>query len=124
MTALVLVASVGVHRDILQATVDSYTLFVPGNPLPMGDAAQFGIGAVSTAFKLGIQIAALALVVALVFNLAIGLVSRLIPQVQIFFIAMPSQVMIGLAIMTFVLGGGLLVWLDTLGRYARLDVPV
>lgn len=124
LVALVMLMSAGVHRDILQAAVDSYQLFKPGEPLPVGDAAQWGIGAVSTAFRLGMQIAAPVLVVALVFNLAVGLVSRLIPQVQIFFIAMPTQVMLGLGIMTFILGGGLLVWLDMLGRYARLDVPV
>ncbi|MFC7292047.1 flagellar biosynthetic protein FliR [Hirschia litorea] len=123
MTALVLIMAAGIHRDMLQAAVDSYQLFRPGDPLPVGDAAQWELGALSTAFKLGLQIAAPILVVALIFNLAIGLVARLIPQVQIFFIAMPIQVMLGLSIMTFILGGGLLVWLDTLGRYARLEGP-
>ena len=123
MTAIVLIFVAGIHRDMLQAAVDSYQLFKPGEPLPIGDAAQWELGAMATAFKLGIQIAAPVLVVALVFNLSIGLVARLIPQVQIFFIAMPIQVMLGLSIMTFILGGGLLVWLDTLGRYARLEGP-
>lgn len=123
MTSLVLIMAAGIHRDMLQAAVDSYQLFIPGEPLPIGDVAQWELGAMSTAFKLGIQIAAPILVVALVFNLSIGLVSRLIPQVQIFFIAMPIQVMLGLSIMTFILGGGLLVWLDMLGRYARLEGP-
>ncbi len=124
MTAIVLIFAAGIHRDMLQAAVDSYQLFKPGEPLPIGDAAQWELGAMATAFKLGIQIAAPVLVVALVFNLSIGLVARLIPQVQIFFIAMPIQVMLGLSIMTFILGGGLLVWLDTLGRYARLEGPM
>ncbi|WP_155825877.1 flagellar biosynthetic protein FliR [Hirschia maritima] len=124
MTAIVLIFAAGIHRDMLQAAVDSYQLFKPGEPLPIGDAAQWELGAMATAFKLGIQIAAPVLVVALVFNLSIGLVARLIPQVQIFFIAMPIQVMLGLSIMTFILGGGLLVWLDTLGRYARLEGPI
>lgn len=123
MTAIVLIMAAGIHRDMLQAAVDSYQLFRPGDPIPVGDAAQWELGAMSSAFKLGLQIAAPVLVVALVFNLAIGLVSRLIPQVQIFFIAMPIQVMLGLSIMTFILGGGLLVWLDMLGRYARLEGP-
>ncbi|ACT57957.1 flagellar biosynthetic protein FliR [Hirschia baltica] len=123
MTAIVLIMIAGIHRDMLQAAVDSYQLFKPGEPLPIGDAAQWELGAMSSAFKLGLQIAAPILVVALVFNLSIGLVARLIPQVQVFFIAMPIQVMLGLSIMTFILGGGLLVWLDALGRYARLEGP-
>ena len=124
MTAIVLIFAAGIHRLMLQAAADSYQIFPPGAPLPMGDAAMWGLGAVSSAFKLGLQIAAPIIIFALIFNLAIGLVSRLIPQVQIFFIAMPSQIMIGLSIFALAMGGGLLVWISALERYVRFEGPM
>ena len=124
MMAIVLIFATGIHRLMLQAAADSYQVFPPGQALPMGDAAMWGLSAVSNAFKLGLQIAAPVIMFALIFNLAIGLVSRLIPQVQIFFIAMPSQIMIGLSIFALAMGGGLLVWIDALERYARFEGPM
>lgn len=123
MTAIVLIFATGIHRLMLQAAADSYQIFRPGDPLAMGDAAEWAVEAVSAAFRIGLQMAAPIVVFAMVFNLAVGLVSRLIPQVQIYFIAMPSQIMVGLAILAFVLGGGLLIWLEALERVARLESP-
>jgi flagellar biosynthetic protein FliR len=66
---------------------------------------------VADSFRLGIQIAAPVLVFSLIFNIALGLVSRLLPQIQIFMIAMPLGIMLGIAITALGLGGGLMVWL-------------
>ena len=77
------------------------------------------ISAVANAFRLGIQIAAPVLVFSLVFNIAVGLVSRLIPQVQVFMVMMPLSVLLGVAVIALGLGGGLMVWLDEMGRQAR-----
>jgi flagellar biosynthetic protein FliR len=85
----------------------------------VGDATTFVIDAVSNAFRLGIQIAAPVLVFSLIFNIALGLVSRLIPQIQIFLIAMPLSVLLGVAMIALGLGGGLMVWLDEMERQAR-----
>ena len=121
MIAVVLMLNAGVHRMMLQAAADSYSVFPPGGTPPVGDAANWGLSAVSAAFRIGLQIAAPVLVFALVFNLALGLISRLIPQVQIFFIAQPAQVIMGLSVTAFVLGGGLLIWIEALERYARFE---
>ena len=77
------------------------------------------IDAVANAFRLGIQIAAPVLVFSLIFNMALGLVSRLIPQIQVFLIAMPLSVLLGVAVIALGLGGGLMVWLDEMERQAR-----
>ncbi len=123
MVALVLIMATGIHRDMIQATADSYQMFPPGTPMYIGDIAEWELASMSKAFKLGLQIAAPILVFALVFNLSLGLVARLIPQVQIFFIAMPTQVHMGMVILAIVLGGGLLAWIEALKRYASLQGP-
>ncbi len=124
MSAIVLIFATGIHRLMLEAAAESYQIFRPGETLSVGDASQWAISAISASFRIGLQMAAPIVVFAMVFNLALGLVSRLIPQVQIYFIAMPSQIMIGLSILAFVLGGGLLIWLEALERVARLQSPL
>ena len=48
-------------------------------------------------FALGVQLAAPVIVFALVFNIATGLVGRVMPQFQVFFVASPLSVLLGLS---------------------------
>ncbi len=120
LMGVVLIMAAGLHRVMIEAAADSYAIFPPGAFPPVGDASQFVVDAVSNAFRLGIQIAAPVLVFSLVFNIALGLVSRLIPQVQVFMTALPLSVMLGLAVIALGLGGGLMMWLDAMETQMRL----
>jgi flagellar biosynthesis protein FliR len=120
LMGVVMIMSAGLHRIMIQAAADSYTIFPPGHMPPIGDASMFVIDAVANAFRLGIQIAAPVLVFSLIFNLSLGLVARLLPQIQIFMIAMPLSVLLGVAVIALGLGGGLMVWLDEMERQMRL----
>ncbi len=120
LMGLVLIMSVGLHHVMIQAAGDSYAIFPPGVLPDVGDASQFVIDAVANSFRLGIQIAAPVLIFSLIFNIALGLVSRLIPQVQVFMTAMPLSVMLGLSVIALGLGGGLMVWLDAMETQMRL----
>ena len=55
----------------------------------------------------------------LVFYLALGVLSRLMPQVQIFFVAMPLNVFAGLAIFSLSMGSMLNVWLRQIENFAQ-----
>ena len=81
--------------------------------------SMFVIDAVANSFRLGIQIAAPVLIFSLIFNMSLGLVSRLLPQIQVFMIAMPLSVLLGVAVTALGLGGGMMVWLDEMERQAR-----
>ncbi len=108
---LILVANL--HHVMLRALVQSYTMFAPG-ALPMiGDMSQSISQLVARAFMIGVQLSGPFIVVGLVFYLGVGLLARLMPQVQVFFIAMPLQIMIGLASIAIVLPMIMLWWLDT-----------
>jgi flagellar biosynthetic protein FliR len=120
LMGVVMIMSAGLHRIMIQAAADSYSIFPPGQMPPIGDASMFVIDAVANAFRLGIQIAAPVLVFSLIFNLSLGLVARLLPQIQIFMIAMPLSVLLGVAVIALGFGGGLMVWLDEMERQTRL----
>jgi flagellar biosynthetic protein FliR len=124
LMGVVLVMAAGLHRVMVEAAAQSYTVFPPGAMPPMGDLSTFAIDAVSSAFQLGIQIAAPVLVFSLIFNISLGLVSRLIPQLQVFMVAMPASVLLGLAVIAMGLGGGLMAWLNEMEREVRFMTVV
>jgi flagellar biosynthetic protein FliR len=59
---------------------------------------------VATAFRIGIQLSAPFLVFGLLFNLGLGVLSRLMPQMQVFFIGLPLSIMLGLLLLMLVIG--------------------
>jgi flagellar biosynthetic protein FliR len=122
LLGVVLIMTTDLHYLFLGAMVRSYALFPFAKPPPIHDAAQLAIQAFSSAFAMGIQLAAPVLVFSLVFNLAAGLVGRAMPQFQIFFAATPLQVLLGLSIFALSLGTLGMVWTsryrDLLMRFA------
>lgn len=109
MLAVTMIFATDLHFLLIGAMRDSYVLFRPGDVLPLSDIVETAISIVSGAFRLGIQIAAPFLVFGLIFYLALGILSKLMPQVQIFFVAMPANIMLGFALLA-VLMGGLMTW--------------
>jgi flagellar biosynthetic protein FliR len=89
---------------VIAALHDSYRLFSPGEVPMVGDVAALVTRIVGGAFRVGIQLAAPFLVFGLVFNLSLGVLSRLMPQMQVFFVGMPLSIMIGFLILLLVVG--------------------
>ena len=101
--ALLIIIVLDLHHLLLRGVIDSYQLFIPGQPLLTGDMSQMISRVVAKAFLLGFQIASPFIAIGLIFNLGLGLLSRLMPQMQIFFIAIPLQILIGLAVLMIAL---------------------
>ena len=99
LVALLTIMTLDLHHLLLMAVVDSYGLFVPGQVPPMGDFSEMVTRTMSETFLLSFQIAAPFVVVGLIFYLGLGLLGRLMPQMQVFFVAMPLQIMVGLAVL-------------------------
>jgi flagellar biosynthetic protein FliR len=102
----------------LQGIVGSYDLIALGAPPPVGDAAELALETASTSFRVGFQIAMPVIAAGLIFRVGLGVLSRLIPQIQVFFIALPLQVMGGLVVFALGLSAGMLIWLDSVESYA------
>ncbi len=71
---------------------------------PSGDAAQLAITVATSSFSTAVQISAPFLVFGLVFNVGLGVLSRMMPQLQVFFLAMPAMILLGTVIFILVLG--------------------
>jgi flagellar biosynthetic protein FliR len=68
-----------------------------------GDVAKLATNAFAAAFKIGTQLAAPFLVFGLVFNMGLGVLARLMPQMQVYFVGVPLSIMIGFLIFAVVL---------------------
>lgn len=112
VAGMALIFALGLHHGFLEALRSSYVMLPAGGPPPVGDFSQLGLDTVADGFRVGVQMAAPLLVFGLVFYLGIGVLSRLMPQAQIFFVAMPSTILFGMAIFAVTVGGALLVWAD------------
>ncbi len=99
LVALLTIMTLDLHHMLLMAVVDSYALFVPGQVPPISDFSEMIARTVAETFVLSFQIAAPFVVVGLIFYLGLGLLGRLMPQMQVFFVAMPLQIAIGLAML-------------------------
>lgn len=117
LMGVVLIMSTDLHHMFLAAIVRSYSLFPFGRDVPIADAGQLAVQTVSKSFALGLQLAAPVLVFSLIFNVAVGLVGRVMPQFQVFFVATPLIVLLGLAVFALSLGTIGLVWVE---RYREL----
>jgi flagellar biosynthetic protein FliR len=111
------------HHLVLAALNDSYTLFEPGEVPAVGDVAALITRTVSGAFRIGIQLSAPFLAFGLVFNIGLGLLSRLMPQMQVFFVALPATILIGLLFLLLVLGTMMGVFLNYAGGVLQQLAP-
>ena len=117
VTAVALLFATNVDHLFIGAIARSYQLFPPMKPPAINDAALVAVRAVSSAFALGLQLAAPIVVFSIVFNVASGLVGRLMPQFQIFFAVTPLTVLLGLSILMLSLGMIGMVWLQRYESY-------
>ena len=97
--ALIVIFTADFHHLMIRAIADSYTLFPPGQVFPAGDFATAMTRLVSSSFSLGLRMAAPFLIFGLIFFLGLGLLARLMPQMQVFFVSQPAQILLGLLLL-------------------------
>lgn len=94
LLAVVLIFVFNIHHLMIYAIVESYMLFPIGGEVPFGDFAFSAAKTVSKSFAIGVQLAAPLIVSGMLINLSSGLLARLMPSFQVYFVIMPAQIMI------------------------------
>jgi flagellar biosynthesis protein FliR len=101
---ITLLFATDLHHLLIAALHDSYALFRPGELPLTGDVAAITVRTIGAAFRIGVQLSAPFLVFGLVFNLSLGVLSRLMPQMQVFFIGLPLSILLGFVVLLLVVG--------------------
>ncbi|HEY3677276.1 MAG TPA: flagellar biosynthetic protein FliR, partial [Bradyrhizobium sp.] len=103
MLGVTLLFATDSHYLVIAALNDSYAIFSPGDLMPSGDIAALATRAFTAAFKIGLQLSAPFLVFGLVFNIGLGVLARLMPQMQVYFVGVPLSILAGFLIFSLVL---------------------
>ncbi len=112
----VLIFATDLHHVAIGAISGSYKMLPPGAALPTGDMAELTIRLVSAAFVLGFQLAAPFLVFGFALYAALGILAKLMPQLQVFFVAMPINILFGFVLMALLLGSMMTLFLNFYGE--------
>jgi flagellar biosynthetic protein FliR len=100
---LTLLFATDTHHLVIAALNESYRIFSPGEFFSSGDVAALATRAFATAFKIGLQLSAPFLVFGLVFNIGLGVLARLMPQMQVYFVGVPLSILVGFLILALVI---------------------
>jgi flagellar biosynthesis protein FliR len=115
MAVPVLILGSGLYAMPLSALAGSYSVWPAGGLPAGGDMTEMAVRAVSANFSLALRLAGPFMLMGLVWQVGLGLLSRLVPQLQIYFAALPGQVLGGLLLLAVLSGGLANVWLRAVG---------
>ena len=99
LAAPVLILASGLYTLPLSALAGSYDLVAPGGVLPAGDMADTFVRVAGSALQLAVQLSAPFLIASVVWQVAVGLLARVAPQLQAFTVAAPGQILGGLVLL-------------------------
>ena len=94
--ALTMFFALNLHHLMIAAVVQSYGVFLPGHFPSTSDMSTLDVRVMADSFRLGVILAGPHIAYSLLFYLAGGLMSRLMPNFQIFFVMIPLQILLAL----------------------------
>lgn len=112
VTAATLLFSLNLHHLLIMGLVESYSRFPVGDVPDVGSMASVMTDSVGAAFAIAAQMAAPFLVLILILYAAMGVLSKLMPSLQIFMLAMPVQIFLSLVILTLAIGAMFMYFVD------------
>ena len=110
LAAPLAVLSSDLYQLPLLALGGLYTLVPAGALLPSTDGALTVMEMMTQTFALALRLAAPFVLAAVVWNVASGLIARLVPRLQIYFVALPGQILGGFLMLAALSGAILAAW--------------
>ena len=109
--AIALIFVTGFEQLLFRALLDTYKLFPVGLALPIGDMAHSFIELMAHCFVVAIQLSSPFIITGLLIYVVVGIMQKLMPQVQLFLIVIPAQIWGGLFVLSACTGLILGQWL-------------
>lgn len=113
LVAPLAVLSSDLYQLPLAALSGLYGLIPAGSLLPSADGAMTAMEMMTRMFGLALRLAAPFVLAAIVWNVVIGLLARLVPRLQIYFVSLPGQILGGFLLLAFLAGPILAAWEGT-----------
>lgn len=110
ITGIVVLFGLNMHHLLFAGIFESYKMFPIGAIPDVGSMAELVARAVAASFAIGVKIAAPFIVVSIIIYTGMGVLSRLMPQVQVLLLALPLQILLALILMGLFLSSAYLFW--------------
>lgn len=118
LMGVALIFATDLHHGFLQAISGSYGVFAPGEAPSLATFSELAVQAASDSLRIAVQICAPLILAGLVYRAGLAVLARVIPQIQVFFITTPVNILGGYLILALALSTGGLVWLDRMAAFA------
>lgn len=109
---IVMIFVTDLHHLLLLGIIDSYRLLPITAELIFGDMAYTLAEGISLALRVGLMIAAPFIIVAFGVFISMGLVARLVPQIQVFIMSIPVQIIAGFIVFMTAISAMMLYFLE------------
>ena len=111
------------HHLLIGGIAHSFTTFPPGKLPATGDLLQLAVEITSGMYLIGIQMSAPFIVFGLIVYGGAGVVARMMPQLQIFFLVTPINILAGFVILGLTVSTMMMWFLEFFSSRAQLFVP-
>lgn len=114
---LALATIMGLHVQIAEFMINSYTLVPIGEVLPSDMLTRAGVAEISRAFALGFTLAAPFVIASLIYNVTLGVINKAMPQLMVAFVGAPAITAGGLIILMLAAPLMLSIWVEAMGLF-------
>ncbi len=104
LAAVALLFASGLYVLPIQAVIGSYDIITPGATLDTGGTAQLVTRAVAASYGLALRLAAPFIIICLVWQAALGFITRLVPNIHVHVVSAPAQILGGLTLLAVAIG--------------------
>ena len=111
VTGVTLIFVTNIHHLLFLGVFESYSFFPIGALPDFGSMAEMIARAFAASFAVGVKFAAPFLVLTLMVYVGMGVLARLMPQVQVFLLALPMQILLATMLLMIVLSAAMMFWL-------------
>jgi flagellar biosynthetic protein FliR len=109
----------GLHFKVVEFVQLSYEFIPLGLFVSASDLSSWGVAQVSRAFSLAFTLAAPFVILSVLYNFALGVINKAMPQLMVAFVGAPVITLGGLFVLMLSAPAILSVWLDAMDRFLQ-----
>lgn len=111
VSGLALAVMSGLHVRVAEALIGTYSAFPPGRFPSPALVAEWGTDRIAHAFTLAFTLSAPFLIASFIYNVALGVINKAMPQLMVAFVGAPAITAGGMILLLFTLPVILSVWI-------------
>jgi flagellar biosynthetic protein FliR len=119
LAGLALAMSADLHVLAAKYLIFSYEVLPPGRLPGSADIADWGVMRIAEAFQLAFSLAAPFVIAALLYNLALGVINRAMPQMMVAFVGAPALALGGLLLLAVLAPLTMAIWLSAFSSFLQ-----